>query len=278
MVEVIKRSGLREPFRIKKVKAAVIRAGASEELANRVVDKVEAKIYDGITTRDIYRIAFGILSKEKSPIASIYDLKGAIMRLGPAGYNFETYVGEIMKDRGHNVMLRQNIRGLCVEHEIDVISEERPNSYTLIECKYHNRDGICTGLKSVLYTYARYLDLCKGWKLNICNIQFESVMLATNTQFSDKAIQYGECKDMKLLGWRYPKGGGINVMIDEKKLYPITILRDMDPKSKRRFSDANILMIKDLLNTTPEDLSLKTRITEIKLKGFIEEARELVSL
>jgi len=51
------------------------------------------------------------------------------MRLGPAGYSFETYIGELLKEQGHQVMLRQMVRGLCVEHEIDVISEERAGSH-----------------------------------------------------------------------------------------------------------------------------------------------------
>ncbi len=275
-VEVVKRSGVREPYNPEKVKTAVIRAGASEELAGKILDKVESKLYDGITTHDIYKIAFKILEKEKHSLASVYDLKRAIMRLGPAGYSFETYIGEILKEHGHEVMLRQMMNGVCVEHEIDVIADDSSGGYTLIECKYHNKEGIYTGLKTVLYTYARYLDLCEGWKPNENLIRFNSVMLATNTKFSSNAIKYAECKNIRLLGWRYPKEEGINNLIDGRKLYPLTILHKMDPVTKKKFSDAGIMMVKDLLDITPEELSMKTGIHEKKIKELTFEARSFI--
>jgi len=276
-VEVVKRSGLREPFKTEKVKQAVIRAGATEELAEKVLNKVETRLYDGITTRDIYKTAFRILDKERHSLASVYDLKRAIMRLGPAGYSFETYIGEILKENGHQVQLRQNIQGNCVKHEIDVVSEETPGSYKLVECKYHNKEGIYTGLKEALYTYARFIDMCEGWKTKKCSIQFTSVLLVTNTKFSHNAVEYSNCKGMGLLGWRYPKGSGINSLIDSKKLYPLTILRNIDPVSKRKFSHVGIMMIKDLLYTTAEEISMKTDIHEKKVLKIMDEARTVAS-
>ena len=275
-IEVIKRSGMREPFKAEKVRKAVMRAGASEKLAEKVVEKVKRNIYDGITTNEIYNIAFKFLDKERYSIASLYDLKRAIMRLGPAGYSFETYIGEILREHNHRVMVRQILRGMCVEHEIDIISYNGSNGYTLIECKYHNKEGIYTGLKPVLYTYARYLDLCERWESNRDGIRFGSVMLVTNTKFSSKAIQYAKCKGIELLGWRYPKDNGINSLIESKGLYPLTILRKIDPVSKRKFADANIMLIKDLVYMKLEELSMKTNIPENKLRDIVDEAKNII--
>jgi len=278
MVEVLKKSGLREPFNSNKVMRAVMRSGASRETAQKVVDKVEAKIYDGITTHDIYDITFRILDRERHSLASLYDLKRAIMRLGPAGYSFETYLGEILGEHGLSIKLRQILRGGCGVHEIDVVWEEKKGDYALVECKYHNAEGVYTGLKSALYTYARFLDLREGWEESKRGYCFTSVMLATNTKFSSASLEYSTCRGVRLLGWQYPKGAGINTLIDQKKLYPLTILRKVDPVSKRKFSDAGIMMVKDLLNNTPEQLAVKTNIPERKIGDFRNEARGLLSL
>lgn len=278
MVEVVKKSGLREPFNPDKVKRAVMRSGASEETAQKVVDRVDAKIYDGINTHDIYDIAFRILDRERHSLASVYDLKRAIMRLGPAGYSFETYMGEILGGQGLSTRLRQILRGGCGVHEIDVVWEEQKGSYTLVECKYHNMEGICTGLKAALYTYARFLDLREGWEVGRKGYCFTSVMLATNTKFSSASLEYSLCRGVRLLGWQYPKGEGINTLIDRKKLYPLTILRKVDPVSKGKFSDAGIMMVKDLLSNTPEQLAVKTNIPARKIRDFRNEARGLLSL
>ncbi|MEA1925017.1 MAG: ATP cone domain-containing protein [Candidatus Altiarchaeota archaeon] len=278
MVEVLKKSGLREPFNSAKVKRAVMRSGASKETAQKVVDKVEAKIYDGITTHDIYDIAFRILDRERHSLASVYDLKRAIMRLGPAGYSFETYLGEILGEHGLSINLRQILKGGCGVHEIDVVWGEKKGDYTLVECKYHNTEGIYTGLKAALYTYARFLDLREGWEASKRGFCFTSVMLATNTKFSSASLEYSTCRGVRLLGWQYPKGAGINTLIDRKKLYPLTILRKVDSVSKGKFSDAGIMMVKDLLNNTPEQLAVKTNIPERKIRDFRNEARGLLSL
>ena len=271
---VIKASGRREEFDERKVLRAVKRAGASDEVARRVTDELDKRLYDGITTREIYRITFDILNRERHSLASRYDLKRAIMRLGPAGFSFETYLGEILREHGHSVEIRQMIPGKCVVHEIDVVCEEKPGSFAMIECKYHNSEGIYTGLKQTLYTYARFLDLRKGWDKR-GGMRFDSVWLATNTKFSDKAREYGGCKGMRLLGWRYPRGEGIETMIEGKGLYPVTILRRLDDRSKEKLSDANLMIIKDLLEGDVEDLAYRTRISEKKIRGIVAEAKEI---
>lgn len=273
-VTVIKTTGKKEEFDGGKVWRAVKRAGASDEVAKRVTDEVDRRLYDGISTREIYKITFNILDRERHSLASRYDLKRAIMRLGPAGFSFETYLGEILREHGRKVEIRQMIPGKCVEHEIDIICEEKPGSFTMIECKYHNSEGIYTGLKQALYTYARFLDLEGRWK-KFGGMKFDSVCLATNTKFSDKAIAYGKCKGMRLLGWRYPTDEGIETMIESKGLYPVTILRRLDSKSKEKLSNANLMIIKDLLDRSIEDLTYRTNISQERMRGIVKEARDI---
>ena len=274
MVMIRKASGDMEEFSPNKVVTAIIRSGGTPDVADRVIKKLEKKLYKGISTREIYKITFRLLDREQPSLASRYDLKGAIMRLGPAGFPFETYLGEVLAEHDYDVKLRQNIKGKCVGHEIDIVLN-RGNEHTIVECKYHNEYGIYTGLKATLYTYARFLDLEECAKEGKCE-NFTGVWLATNTKFSFDAIQYAKCRGVRLLGWRYPKGEGIENLIESKGLYPITILRKVDRKSKEKLSDANMMLLKDLTEKSPAEISSRTGITERKLRDIIEEARGIV--
>ncbi|MBU4266430.1 MAG: hypothetical protein L6243_04540 [Candidatus Altiarchaeales archaeon] len=274
MVMIRKASGDMEEFSLNKVVTAIVRSGGTPDVADRVIKKLEKKLYEGISTREIYKITFGLLDKEQPSLASRYDLRGAIMRLGPAGFPFETYLGEVLAEHGYKVQLRQNIKGKCVGHEIDIVLSAG-DEHTMVECKYHNEYGIYTGLKAALYTYARFLDLEECAKEGKCE-NFTGVWLATNTKFSFDAKQYSKCRGVRLLGWRYPKGEGIETLIESKGLYPITILRKVDRKSKEMLAKANMMLLKDLTEKSPSEISSKTGIKERTLRDIIEEARGIV--
>ncbi len=271
MVMIRKASGAIEEFNTDKVVTAILRSGGTPDMADRVIKNLEKRLYNGISTREIYKITFGILNREQPSLASRYDLKGAIMRLGPAGFPFETYLGEVLAEHGYKVKLRQRIQGKCVEHEIDIILN-RDDEHTMVECKYHKDYGTYTGLKETLYTYARFLDMEECGREGRCE-DFTGVWLATNTKFSSDAIRYSRCRGVRLLGWRYPPEEGIENLIESKGLYPITILRKLDRSSKKRLSDANLMLLKDLTERSPAEISSDTGIRERILRGIIEEAR-----
>ena len=48
--------------------------------------------------------------------------------------------------------------------------------------------------------------------------------LVTNTRCSADAIKYAECVGLKIVSWRYPEKEGLEKMIEERRLYPVTIL------------------------------------------------------
>ncbi|MEM5778075.1 MAG: ATP cone domain-containing protein [Candidatus Aenigmatarchaeota archaeon] len=271
---VVKASGETEKFDSKKIKRTCLKAGATEELANKIAKEVESKAYNGISTKEILHITLSLLNKEKPEVASRYDLKGAIFRLGPAGFTFEHLVAEIFKEYGYDTKVHSIIRGACVSHEVDVIASKENDNY-MIECKYHNVPGIYTGLREVLYTYARFLDLQDGFKKGFCK-KFNQPWLVCNTKFSEDAIQYAACKDMKLIGWNYPENEGLEYLIEKKKLYPITMLRSLDADSQEKLALAGLVLIKDLVTIEIKELSELTKIKKNKLKIFSEEAKRLL--
>jgi Holliday junction resolvase len=273
-MQVVKASGEFEKFDSYKIKRTCMKAGATEELANKIAREVERKSYDGISTRDILHITLSLLKKEKPVVAARYDLKGSIFRLGPAGFVFEELVGEIFKEYGYSTKVHSIIRGLCVSHEVDIIATKDNNNY-MIECKYHNIPGIYTGLREVLYTYARFLDLKDGFKAGGSK-DFKQPWLVCNTKFSDDAVQYASCKGMKIIGWNYPEGQGLGYLMESKKLYPVTMLRDLDIDSLDKLASSNFILALDLLRIPLKELNKITKISLKKLKILSDDAKKII--
>jgi len=273
---VVKASGETEKFDPEKVKRTCLKARASEDLADKIVKEVIKKSYDGISTREILNIALKILNKEKPHVAARYDLKGAMFRLGPAGFVFEHFIGEILKEYDYSTKVHNIIRGYCVSHEVDVIATKENKSY-MIECKYHNVPGIYTGLREVLYTYARFLDLCEGSKQGICQ-KFEQPWLVCNTKFSDDTIQYAKCRGVRLIGWSYPEDNSLEAIIEKKKLYPITMIKSLDPDSLEKLASSSFILSMDLLRIPLKELNSITRIPLKKLRMFADEAKRVCEI
>jgi len=273
---VVNASGEFEKFDSNKIKRTCLRAGASNKLANKIAREVTKKSYDGISTKEILHIALNLLKREEPFVAARYDLKGALFRLGPAGFAFEHLAAEVLKEYGYLTKVHSIINGACVSHELDIISRKENKTF-MIECKYHNLPGIYTGLRDVLYTYARFLDLRDGFKKGLCQ-KFDQAWLLCNTKFSDDTVKYATCKGMKLIGWNYPKQQGFEKMIEQKNLYPITMLKSLDRDSQEKLASVGLVLTIDLLRMNTKELSELTKIPKNRLVVFINEARAICQI
>ena len=124
---VVKNTGEREAFDELKLRRSLRRAGAKKRDVERVVDVVRDNLTDGMTTRRLYQLAHRELRRKTAPVASAarYSLQRAILELGPSGYPFEMFVGELMRDEGYRVRVGVSMRGRYVNHEIDVVATRR---------------------------------------------------------------------------------------------------------------------------------------------------------
>jgi len=277
-IRVVKADGSTEEFQPRKILRTMRSAGASDEAAKRVLKEIEGVAYDGITTREILKRVKALLQKGELRTAMRYDLKSAMMRMGPAGFAFETFISEILSNYGYKTKLRSILQGRCVQHEVDVVAEMTSGAARrcLIECKYHNMAGLSVELKDVLYTYARFLDLNEGSDIGKGE-RFDEVWLVSNTRPSPAAAKYASCRGMKLLCWRCPKGRGLEEMIAGKKLYPVTILRSVDRITLNNLFLAGLMLAKDLVTHNMNYLKEKTKLSEEKLRKLVFEAKELMS-
>ena len=275
-IKVVKSNGKIEDFQPKKIIRTLRRAGASRAAAKKVVREIEGTLHDGITTKEILKLVKAMIPKEESHVAMRYDLKAAITRLGPSGFPFENFVAAILENYGYKTKPRSIVKGRCVRQEIDIIAEKSNGDFVriMIECKFHNLSGGSVDLKDVLYTYARFLDLNEASELGKGD-HFDEVWLASNTSGSSDATKYAECRGMKLLCWHYPRGAGLEKMIEDKGLYPVTILRSTDKETWDKLFSAGVVLAKDFVEHDMDYLS-RTGLRKSKIKKLMSEAGQLL--
>jgi len=267
-IYIIKADGRKVRFDLNKVIGTCIRAGASNKEAKKIARDTLNMIHNGDTTKEIYKIVLNNISKisRGNIIRHRYRLKEAIMKMGPAGFPFESFISQILSNYGYEIEgIRSQIHGKCGRHEIDIIAKLKGKRF-MIECKYHHRRGIKTSLKAALYTHARFLDL---------NKDFDEEILSCNTKLSEDALEYSTCIGQNLLCWKHPSDEGLEKMIDKKRLYPITIL-NLNKIELKGFSDAQFMIAKDLLTTDLEKLSRKSNISISRLQGLQKLAEQIL--
>lgn len=159
-LNITKASGQQVPFDIKKFQRSLENSGAGHEVIQQVSQYILSEIDDSITTKQLYKKAYAYLRKISGSVASRYSLKKAILDLGPSGYPFEKFVGELLKYQGYQVEVGRVVRGFCVNHEIDVIAS-KDDKRIMVECKFHSDQSRKTDVKIPLYIHSRFQDIQK---------------------------------------------------------------------------------------------------------------------
>ncbi len=226
-----------------------------------------------MTTRRIYRLAKRYLKQFNRASELRYSLKKALLKLGPSGYPFERYYGDILKHHGYTTETGIIIEGRCVKHEVDVFAK-KDNEISTVECKYHNRPGLATDIKVAMYVYARFRDLGHAFKLQDPDKVFKG-WLVTNTRFTLDAIQYAKCMGFFLRSWGYPEHDSLEKMIEDRKLYPVTVLSGMKSGLARKLIQKDIILLKDLVSIDVKDVRKMLSLPENKASLLKERAREL---
>ncbi|ULC57907.1 restriction endonuclease [Flaviramulus sp. BrNp1-15] len=246
-IDIIKSSGEKAKFSLNKLKASLNRIGADEQTVNQIIDKVRDELYQGISTKEIYNRAFALLKKKKSYLASKYKLKKAIYELGPTGFPFERFVSAILKYSGYKTEVNKTLLGKCVTHEIDVIAHKNKET-SVIECKFHSEEGLNCNVKIPLYINSRYNDVKAFWNANPKNgTKLTKGWVVTNTRFTQDAMQYGNCVNLYLLSWDYPKNDGLKDRIDRLGLYPITVSTLLTNREKQFLLSRDVVLCRELI-------------------------------
>jgi hypothetical protein len=141
------------------------------------------------------------------------------------------------------------------------------------EAKFHAQPGIKSDLQVALYSHARFLDLrdekiCRGDQCGIISLK-----VITNTKFTDAAVKYASCAGIDLLSWDYPKKHSLHDLIEEYKVYPITVLTRVSQGQKQSLLNGGAILCKDLLKE-PERLA-HANISGERARALLHEAEQL---
>ena len=266
-VYVIKANGEKELFDPAKLKRTLLRAGASQVHAEEIIKDADRFVFDGMTTKELLKKVLGGL-RSVPVIAGRYDLKGALLRLGPTGFTFEQFMARVLQEYGYATQTDQILAGKCVKHEVDILAAKGKKT-TFVECKYHNAPGIYTDLHVAMYTWARFIDLKEGKE------KVDEGLLITNTKFSMDAMDFGICRGLRMMGWNFPKGEGLQDRIEKKDLWPITVLK-VDKFLIEQLSSNRLLLVKDIAKMNPEALAKKAKIPRPKADALVTQAKSFL--
>lgn len=266
---IVKANGQQVPFEVSKLEHSLIRAGADQNAVDGIISEIEDWLYSGVTTKEIYKKAFNLLKKKRGGYAARYNLKNALMELGPTGYPFEHFVGQIFSIQGFDTVVGTTIQGACVQHEVDVLATKNNTQY-FVECKYFNTTKKFATVQVPLYIRSRVNDIeaIRGRLPEYNGYKFHG-WIVTNTRFTSDAIDYGRCSGLHLVSWDYPKGHSLKDMIDTYKMFPITALTTLNKREKQQLMDKGIVLCRQLREILDE-LQLMG-LTPTKYKNALNE-------
>lgn len=270
-VFVIKADGSRQDFDKAKVVQTCLRLGVSSQVAFAIAERIEKKVYDGISTKTILRLIFKFTRSYKPDVRHIFDLKRGLSLMTPQP-EFELFIQTLLAHQDFEVEPNQILMGRCVGHEVDAIAKKDGITY-FVEVKHHYSYHAKTGLDESRIARAVFEDVTEGYALGKNSLKIDYAMIITNTRYSTHAAQYGRCRNILQIGWNSPDGLGLQKMIEDKKLHPLSCLKGINSSIRARLVNSGIVLISQLLDEAPLTLRQKTGLPQATLNEIITTAQ-----
>lgn len=262
-------------FEVKKLENSLRNSGADEASVKKVLEIILPNCIEGITTRELYKIAFDELKKISNSVAARYSLKKALLELGPAGFYFEQWISRVFQNIGYKTETGQLIKGHSVTHEADVIAKKDDKTYW-VECKFRNAEDTKISVTTPMYVLSRIKDISDiQYNLFGTRTEFTDGWLITNTYFTKDSIAFSEYYGLRLLSWDFPVNKSIKNLVDQNALYPITCLTTLDGKQKQKLLEKKCILVKELFNN--QNLLNVLELNQEKKSEVLKEAKELMT-
>jgi Holliday junction resolvase-like predicted endonuclease len=184
--------------------------------------------------------------------------------------DFERYIHIVLREHGYEVSPAPIIRGACVTHEIDGIAEKE-GKLIYLEVKNHSSTHVFTPFEVTLSAKAKLDDIREGFRKGLNKYNFDKVLIVCNTRFTEHAGDYAHCIGIEHLGWDVPKGRGLEWLIEEMKVYPVTMLPDIKEREVMAFSENDTYTLKQMV----ED-DAKYSVSDSRLRFLREEASSIL--
>jgi hypothetical protein len=272
-MKVVKYSGDTVDFNSNKLLKSLLKAGANPEQAQHIISTISAQLFDGMATKQIYKMAFALLKKNSNAHAARYNLREAIRMLGPAGFYFEKYIARLFESEGYKTKTNLVLQGKCVTHEIDVLIQ-KDSEMGMVECKFHAGREVASDVKVPMYILSRFNDLkTKSHPFFDSKTPLTSCWIVTNNRFTTDAITFANCSGLQLLSWNYPENNCLKSKTDQNKLYPITCLTTLSLAEKEHLLQEDLLLVKDIF--THSSILNTIGLSSNRIQNVLKEAREL---
>ena len=272
-MKVVKYSGDTVDFNSNKLLKSLLKAGANPEQAQHIISTISAQLFDGMATKQIYKMAFALLKKNSNAHAARYNLREAIRMLGPAGFYFEKYIARLFESEGYKTQTNLVLQGKCVTHEIDVLIQ-KDSEMGMVECKFHVGREVASDVKVPMYILSRFNDLkTKSHSFFDSKSPLTSCWIVTNNRFTADAITFANCSGLQLLSWNYPENNCLKSKTDQNKLYPITCLTTLSLAEKEHLLQEELLLVKDIL--VQSSVLNTIGLSPNRIQNVLKEAREL---
>lgn len=272
-MKIVKHSGYIVDYSPLKLRQSLLKSGASRQEVETILNTIEGQIYEGISTKQIYKMAFNLLKKSSHSHAARYNLKEAIRLLGPAGFFFEKYIARLFSSENYQTVTNFILQGKCVTHEIDVLVK-KDNAIAMVECKFHLGKDVNSDVKVPMYILSRFNDL-KEIRHTIFNMNdsVSKCWIVTNNRFTSDAIAFAKCSKLNLLSWNYPEKNNLKTKNDENLLYPVTCLTTLSLAEKDKLLVLDVILVKELINNS--ECLEKIGLSSNRVKNVLKEASEL---
>lgn len=272
-MKIVKHSGAVVDFNPDKLTQSLLRSGADSFTADLILKEIIKDVYEGISTKSIYKKAFALLKHHTNSHAARYNLRAAIQMLGPEGFFFEKYIARIFEAEKYQTQTNIILQGNCVLHEIDILIKKN-NVIGMVECKFHGGKQGVSDVKIPLYVFSRFNDLrFNNYTLFSNKDKISSCWIVTNTRFTADAIAFAECSGINLLSWDYPEKRNLRSMNNNDCLYPVTCLTTLTKAEKEKLLLLDVILVKELVANR---IDLKEiGISNFRIKNVLKEVAEL---
>jgi len=272
-MKIVKHSGDIVDFNKEKLTHSLLKSGASPVIVDDVLQQIEKNVYEGVATKQIYKMAFDLLKKASNSHAARYNLREAIRLLGPAGFFFEKFIARLFAFEHYQTKIGLILQGRCVSHEIDILIKNN-NTVAMVECKFHVGRDTATDVKVPMYILSRFNDV-REQKHNMFSgsESISKCWIVTNSRFTSDAVDFANCSGLNLLSWDYPENANLKTKIENLQLYPITCLTTLTLSEKEKLLNLDIILVREIANNR-EDLE-KIGLSPKRIKNVMKEVSEM---
>jgi hypothetical protein len=272
-MKIVKHSGDIVDFNPTKLKQSLLKSGANTRVVDTILQTINKEIYEGISTKQIYKMAFSLLKKAANSHAARYNLKEAIRLLGPAGFFFEKYIARLFASEQYQTQTNLTLQGKCVSHEIDILVKKN-QIISMVECKFHMGKDANSDVKVPMYILSRFNDLNERKHTIFSGKEsISKCWIATNNRFTSDAIDFAKCSGLSLLSWNYPEKNNLKTKNDDNFLYPVTCLTTLSLAEKEKLLILDVILVKEIINNS--NCLERIGLSPNRIRNVLKEASEL---